>query len=290
MRMGPTAWRRSRWSRMRRPLWRAFQYAAMALAGLIALFPLYWMLISSIKTAQELQRLPPTWWPAELIVQAYSAVFDVLPFSRAIANSFVIAGVTTLAIVFTSVMAGFVFAKYEFRGRDLLFYAVLSTMFLPPIVMLVPLFRMIQGLGLVNTYIGVMLPHLANAFGIFLMRQYTRGVPDELIDAARVDGASEWSVVWRVVAPLSAPAIATLALFAFVFHWNSFLWPLTVLQTPDMFTTTIALNRLVGYTQSVQFQNVVMAGTAIGILPSIAVFLWLARYYVRGITAGATKG
>ena len=167
--------------RLRRSVSRAALYATMAGAALFALFPLYWMVISSLKTAQELQRLPPTWVPAQPILDAYAAVFDVIPFGRAILNSFVIAGGTTLAIVLTSLMAGYVFAKYAFRGRDLLFYGLLATMFLPPSVMLVPLFRLMQGLGLVDTYLGVMAPHLANAFGIFLMRQLIAGVPDELL-------------------------------------------------------------------------------------------------------------
>lgn len=282
--------RLARRSRLRRRGWRLLQYALMVVAALVALFPLYWMVSSSLKSAQELQQLPPSWWPETPLVEAFIAVFDVVPFHRAIVNSVIIAGGTTVSIVVTSVMAGYVFAKYRFRGREAIFYGVLATMFLPPIVMLVPLFRIIQELGLVNTYLGVMLPHLANAFGVFLMRQYIAGLSDELIEAARVDGASEWAVVWKIIAPLSAPAIATLALFAFVFHWNSFLWPLTVLQSEDMFTTTLAMNRLVSYTTSVRFQNVVMAGTTIGILPSIALFLWLARYYMRGITGGGVKG
>lgn len=269
---------------------RAGQYALMAGAALFALFPLYWMLASSLKTASELQMLPPTWWPAQPILDAYAAVFDVIPFGRAIGNSFIIAGGTTLGIVLTSLTAGYVFAKYRFRGRDVLFFVVLATMFLPPIVMLVPLFRMMQEFGLVDTHIGVMLPHLANAFGIFLMRQFIAGVPDELIDAARIDGASELKVLFRIVAPLVAPGLAVLVLFAFVFHWNSFLWPLTMLQSQDMQTVVLAMNNLMSYTTSVRFQNVVMAGATISILPGIILFLLLGRYFVRGILQTGLRG
>lgn len=269
---------------------RAAQYALMATAALFAVFPLYWMLASSLKPADELQQLPPTWVPAEPVVAAYRAVFEVLPFARAILNSFVIAGGTTAGIVVTSLMAGYVFAKYRFRGRDALFFVVLATMFLPPIVMLVPLFRMMQELGLVDTHFGVMLPFLANAFGIFLMRQFIAGVPDELIDAARIDGASEGAVLFRIVAPLVAPGLAVLVLFAFVFHWNSFLWPLTMLQSQDMQTVVLAMNNLMSYTTSVRFQNVVMAGATISILPSILLFLVLGRYFVRGILQTGLRG
>ncbi len=269
---------------------RTAQYALMAAAALFAVFPLYWMLVSSLKPADELQQLPPTWMPAEPVGAAYRAVFEVLPFARAILNSFVIAGGTTAGIVVTSLMAGYVFAKYRFRGREALFFVVLATMFLPPIVMLVPLFRMMQGLGLVDTHFGVMLPFLANAFGIFLMRQFIAGVPDELIDAARIDGASEGAVLFRIVAPLVAPGLAVLVLFAFVFHWNSFLWPLTMLQSQDMQTVVLAMNNLMSYTTSVRFQNVVMAGAAISILPSILLFLVLGRYFVRGILQTGIRG
>lgn len=273
-----------------RPPTRAAQYGLMILAAAFAVFPLYWMLASSLKTAAELQQLPPTWWPTQPILDAYSAVFQVIPFARAIANSFIIAGGTTLGIVVTSLMAGYVFAKYRFRGREVLFFAVLATMFVPPIVLLVPLYRMMQGLGLVDTHLGVMLPFLANAFGIFLMRQFIAGVPDELIDAARIDGASEATVLFRIVAPLVAPGLAVLVLFAFVFHWNSFLWPLTMLQSQEMQTVVLAMNSLMSYTTSVRFQNVVMAGATISILPSVLLFLVLGRYFVRGILQTGLRG
>lgn len=273
-----------------RPPTCAAKYGLMILAAVFAVFPLYWMLASSLKAAAELQQLPPTWWPTQPILDAYSAVFQVIPFARAIANSLIIAGGTTLGIVVTSLMAGYVFAKYRFRGREVLFFAVLATMFVPPIVLLVPLYRMMQGLGLVDTHLGVMLPFLANAFGIFLMRQFIAGVPDELIDAARIDGASEATVLFRIVAPLVAPGLAVLILFAFVFHWNSFLWPLTMLQSQDMQTVVLAMNSLMSYTTSVRFQNVVMAGATISILPSVLLFLVLGRYFVRGILQTGLRG
>lgn len=280
---------RAKGTRGRTPA-RAVQYGLMIVAAVFAVFPLYWMLASSLKPAAELQQLPPTWWPTQPILDAYSAVFQVIPFARAIANSLIIAGGTTLGIVVTSLMAGYVFAKYRFRGREVLFFAVLATMFVPPIVLLVPLYRMMQGLGLVDTHLGVMLPFLANAFGIFLMRQFIAGVPDELIDAARIDGASEAAVLFRIVAPLVAPGLAVLILFAFVFHWNSFLWPLTMLQSQDMQTVVLAMNSLMSYTTSVRFQNVVMAGATISILPSVLLFVVLGRYFVRGILQTGLRG
>jgi multiple sugar transport system permease protein len=266
------------------------QYILLTIATCATLFPLFWMVASSLKTPAELQVLPPVWIPTHPSLDAFRSVFSVIPYGQAFLNSFVIAAGDTVAIVVTSIMAGFVFAKYEFRGRDLLFYAVLATMFVPTIVTLVPLFHVIQAMGLVDSYPGVMLPQLANAFGIFLMRQFIRGVPDELLDAARVDGASEWTVLWRIISPLLVPAVATLVLFAFVYQWNSFLWPLTVLQSPDKFTVVLAMSRLLSYTSSIQFQNVVMAGALISILPNTILFLFLQRFFIAGLAQTGIKG
>lgn len=169
---------------------RAATALALGLVILVPLFPLYWMVISALKGPEELQKAPPTWFPSHVTFSAFGEVFQAVPFGSAFANSVLIAGVSTLSVLVTSVMAGFVFAKYRFRGRDLLFWSVVATMFLPPIVTLVPLYWLVSTMGLADSYLGVMLPWLANAFGIFLMRQFIADVPDELIEAARLDGAS----------------------------------------------------------------------------------------------------
>ncbi|MDA8203419.1 MAG: carbohydrate ABC transporter permease [Chloroflexi bacterium] len=277
-------------SLLRRVPLRATQYALLVATALAAIFPIYWMIASSLKSPDELTALPPTWLPAHASIEAYRTVFSVIPYAQAFLNSFVIAAGDTVAIVVTSIMAGYVFAKYSFRGRDILFYAVLATMFVPTIVTLVPLYHVMQSLGLVDSYPGVMLPQLANAFGIFLMRQFIRGVPDELIDAARVDGASEWRVLWTIVTPLLTPAVATLVLFAFVYQWNSFLWPLTILQSDQKFTIVLAMSRLLSYTSSIQFQNVVMAGAVISVLPNTLLFLFLQRFFIAGLAQSGIKG
>ena len=268
----------------------ATKYSLLALIAIAAVFPLFWMLMSSLKTPPEMSSAPPTWIPAMPNLDAYATAFRILPFSRALLNSVLIAGGDTLAILLTSIMAGYVFAKYQFRGRDTLFLLLLGTMFVPPIVTLVPLYHVLQSLGLLDTYVGVMIPQFANAFGIFLMRQFIHGVPDELIDAARIDGASEWTVLWRVVTPLLAPAAATLGLFAFVYQWNNFLWPLTVLQSPERFTFVLELSRLLGYTSSIRLQNVLMAGAVVSALPGFIIFVWLQRFFVAGMAESALKG
>lgn len=269
---------------------RALTYLVFAAIVLPPLFPLYWMLTSSLKGPQELQQAPPTWWPKAPSLSAYRTVFEVIPFGHAFANSLLIAGVATISVLGTSVLAGYVFAKYRFRGRDALFWAVIATMFLPPIVTLVPLYWLVSSLGLSDSYLGVMLPWLANAFGIFLMRQFIADVPDELIDAARVDGASELRIVWKVVLPLLKPATVTLGVFAFVYYWNNFLWPLSILQSTSKFPVVLALTQLLSYSSSVQYQNVVMAGALIASLPTIVVFLLTQRVFVQGIARTGVQG
>jgi len=268
----------------------AAKLAAFLLIAATMLFPLFWMLASSVKTPQELQASPPVWLPAQPTTEPYAQAFEIGGFGRSFLNSLVIAGGTTLGIVLTSILAGYVFAKHRFRGRGLLFNLVLATMFLPPIVTLVPLYRIVESLGLVDTYAGAMLPFIANAFGIFLMRQFIAGIPDELLESARIDGAGEWTILWRVVVPLLGPAVASLTVFAFVFHWNSFLWPLTVLQSESMHTVVLSLNRLVSYTSAVRFQNVVMAGAALAIVPSIILFVLLQRFFIAGVATTGVKG
>jgi multiple sugar transport system permease protein len=263
---------------------------AMALAIAVPLFPLYWMVISSLKGPGALQQVPPSWFPTDPTFGAFKTVFDVVPFAHAFLNSFVIAGAGTTSVLVTSIMAGYVFGKYRFRGRDALFWAIVATMFMPPIVTLVPLYWMVSHMGLTNSYIGVLLPWLANAFGIFLMRQFMLDVPDELVDAARVDGASELRIVFRVITPVLWPAVVTLGVFAFVYYWNNFLWPLTILQTSSKYPVVLALAQLLSYNTGVQYENVVMAGALVGSLPTIMVFFLFQRVFVQGITRSGVTG
>jgi multiple sugar transport system permease protein len=206
-------------------------------------------------------------------------------------NSFVIASVTTAGILLTSMMAGYAFAKYRFRWRAALFSVLIATMFLPPIVTLIPLYRMVGSLGISGSLAGVILPNLANAFGIFLMRQFIAGVPDELIDAARVDGASELLILFKIVMPSVAPALAALALFAFVYHWNSYLWPLTVLQgSSDSYPIVISLSRLLSYNRGAMNTGLVMAGATLAVLPPLLLFVFLQRFFVDSIVGSGVKG
>lgn len=268
---------------------RPLLYLCALVVAVVAMFPLYWLLISSLKTPAESARIPATWWPHHLDVSAYSTVFKAVPFAQSFLNSLLITCVCSLAVVVTSVLSAFVFAKYRFGGRDLLFWALVVTMFLPPIVTLVPLYNMMSALGLNDSYLGAMLPWLANAFGIFLMRQFIADVPDELLDAARVDGASELRVVLQIVVPLLKAPIVTLLVFTSVYYWNNFLWPLTILQSQDRFPITVTLAQLLSYNTTVQYQSVVMAGVLIASVPTLLVFLLAQRVFVQGIARSGVK-
>lgn len=273
------------------PAWRALLYLLMIGIAVASAFPLVWMVLSSLKTPAEAMQTPPVWIPGTPTLDAYTKVSDLISVGRSFANSAVIAGITTAGILVTSLMAGYAFTKYRFRYREVLFAITIATMFLPPIVTLIPLYRLVGSIGLNASLAGVILPNLANAFGIFLMRQFIAGVPDELVEAARLDGASEFRIVFTIVAPLVAPALAALALFAFVYHWNSYLWPLTVLQgnTSD-YPIVISLARLLSYNRSAVNTNLVMAGATLAVLPPLILFVFLQRFFVRTITATGMGG
>ncbi|MCV3241652.1 carbohydrate ABC transporter permease [Mesorhizobium sp. ZC-5] len=266
--------------------------ATLMLVVLVAsAFPLLWMVLSSFKTAAETMQVPPAWLPRSPSLEAYGKVAGVISVGRSMLNSAIIASVTTAGILVTSLMAGYAFAKYHFRGKNMLFAALIATMFLPPIVTLIPLYRIVGYLDLNASLAGVILPNLANAFGIFLMRQFIAGVPDDLIDAARVDGASELRILFAIVAPNVAPAIAALALFAFVYHWNSYLWPLTVLQgNSDQYPIVISLSRLLSYNRGAMNTNLVMAGATLAVLPPLVLFAFLQRFFVDSIVSSGVKG
>jgi multiple sugar transport system permease protein len=277
--------------RLRLSLGAGLLTSAIIVIAVVAAFPLAWMVLSSLKTPQESMQVPPVWWPSQPNYDAYTEVAGVIDLGRSFWNSAIIALGTTLAILVTSLMAGYAFAKYQFRHRDLLFAVLLATMFLPPIVTLIPLYRITGYLGLNGTLAGVLVPNLANAFGIFLMRQFIKGVPDELIEAARIDGSSEIRILFQIVAPAVLPAIAALTLFAFVYHWNSYLWPLTVLQgNTDAYPIVISLSRLLSYNRGAINTGLVMAGATLAVLPPVVLIVVLQRFFVDSIVASGVKG
>jgi multiple sugar transport system permease protein len=259
--------------------------------AVVAAFPLAWMALTSLKTPQETMSVPPVWLPRTPSFDAYRKVADVLTLGRSFLNSAIIALTATLAIDTTSLMAGYAFAKYEFRFRNPLFAILIATMFLPPIVTLIPLYRVVGYLGLNASLAGVVAPNLANAFGVFLMRQFIKGVPDELIEAARLDGASELRIAFQIVAPAVLPALAALTLFAFVYHWNSYLWPLTVLEgNAEQYPIVVSLSRLLSYNRGAMNTPLVMAGATLAVLPPVMLFVLLQRFFVDSIVSSGIGG
>lgn len=266
------------------------KYLFLIAGATVMLLPFAWMILSSFMTSQEIIARPLTWFPADPGLGAYHGLRDAIPLARMYLNSAIVTTLITLGILLTSTLAGYGFAKFHFPGRDVLFLIVLTTMMIPFFVVLIPIFYMISEFGWIDSYPGLIVPHIATAFGIFLMRQYMLSLPDEVLDAARVDGASELEIYWRIVLPLCTPAIGALTILAFVYHWNSFLWPLVVARSDSMWTMPVGLNSLRVYASSAQVINMQMAGATMAVVPVIVVFLALQRYFVRGIALTGMKG
>jgi cellobiose transport system permease protein len=264
-------------------------YLVLVITFILSAFPLYWMLVLASRTNDEIVQLPPPLVPGGKLVGNVDALFanqDVL-FAKALINSFIVAGTITVSVVIFSALAGFAFAKLKFRGSNILLGVVLLTMMVPIQLGTIPLYMMMSWLGLTGTLPTVILPFLVSGFGVFMMRQYaTQAVPDELIEAARVDGASTLRIFWSVVLPALRPAAAILGLFTFMQFWNDFLWPYVALD-PEHPTVQVALSRLSsGYYQD---QALVMAGTLMATLPLIVVVVIFGRQLISGIMDGAVK-
>ena len=262
-------------------------HAALVVGAALTLAPLVWMISASVMPTGEASSFPPGFLPSRITFEHYRDLFQRLSLGRAFASSLLIATAVTVCSVIFNSMAGYAFAKLRFPGRDRLFRLLLLGMVIPVQIAMLPLFLLMRSLGLVNTYLGVVLPTAAGIFGIFLVRQFARSIPDELLDAARVDGASEWIIYRRLVLPLLKPVLVTLGVFMFMGTWNDFLWPLVVLTDDTKYTLPVALANLVG--EHAQDTELMMAGSVITILPVLLLFLSLQRAYIQGITAGGVK-
>jgi len=263
-------------------------YVPLVIGLILLVGPFLWMLLGSFKTTGELREVPPTWWPENFTLANYEDLFSRLNFLGYFFNSTVVAlAVTAGNVVFCS-MLGYALTKLSFPGKRVLFAVVLGTLMVPGIVTFMPLFVLVANLGLVNTHAGLILPFLAGAFGVFLMRQFIGGIPDELLDAARVDGAGEHYIFWRIVMPLCGPAIATLTILTFLASWNSFLWPLVVATSDRMYTLPVAI-ALFATGQQETNVALLMAGSVVVILPVLIVFIVLQRHFTQGIAMTGFK-
>jgi len=262
-------------------------HVALAGGSLLTVLPLWWMVAASFMPTGEASSFPPRLWPSHVTAEHYASLFGRLDVARYAGNSLLIATATTAISVLLNSMAGYAFAKLQFAGRERIFRWLVAALVIPGQVGMLPLFLLLKQLGLINTYWGAIVPGMASIFGIFMVRQYALSIPDTMLDAARIDGASELRIYWELVLPSCRPILVTLALFTFMGTWNDFLWPLVVLTDGEMYTLPVALANLVG--EHVQDTELMMAGAVLTVLPIVLVFVVLQRFYIAGVMSGALK-
>ena len=266
----------------------AFVNGSLATIAAITLAPLAWMVAVSLMTPGEASAFPPPLVPARPTLANYRELFAHAGMGRYLANSVGLSLAVTLVSLAFNVAAGYAFAKLAFAGRERWFKLLLGALVIPSQVAMVPLFLLLKDLGLVNSYAGVIVPAMASIFGIFLVRQYALSIPDELIEAARIDGASEFTIFRVVVLPLLKPIVVTLAVFTLLGTWNDFMWPLIVLSDQALYTLPVALASL--SREHVQDNELMMAGAVLTTLPVLVLYIALQRYYIQGLMLGSVKG
>lgn len=265
----------------------------LAVVAVIFAVPFYWMVISSVKTNAELQAIPPTWWPQNATLENFPRAWSA-KFGRYMLNSFIYGGASTLIITFTSSVIAYVLVKDRSRFGDFLFWVILSAAMVPFVTYLLPLFHMmlriqdLVGFPVINSYVGMVLPWIVSPFGIFLMRQAMFGVPNELIDAARIDGASDFTTFTRVVFPLVQQSAAALLILMFIFRYDDLLWPLVVAQQPSMYPVTVGLAEFTG--DFFIDYSLFNAAALIAMLPIALIYFFLQRYIVEGIATQGLRG
>ena len=284
-RVGARPGRRLGWAR--HGLGRVGVYAFLLGGAVVVLLPYVWMVSASLRPESDVFQTGLNPIPRQIRWQNYADAWQQYPLGRWLANTFLVASIEAFSTVVTSVLAGFAFARLRFWGRDALFYLYLAAMMVPIQVTLIPSFIIVRQLGLLNTYQGIAVVNLVQFFGVFLMRQFLLDIPSELEDAARIDGCSWWGVLWRVFLPLSLPAVAALSILAFTAGWNDFLWPLVVINKPDIMTIVVGLASMRGEATP---WGPLMAATAISALPLIGVYVVLQRWFTGGLTMSGIKG
>jgi multiple sugar transport system permease protein len=255
--------------------------------ALVTVAPFLWMLLASFKDLGEILQYPPTWIPQRIILDNFVNAFQAAPFGRFYFNSLFVASAVTLGQLFTCSLAAYAFARLRFRGRDVLFYLFLGTMMVPGQVTMIPGFMVLHWLGWIDTYAALIVPGLASAFGTFLLRQFFLTIPRDLEDAAAIDGCSRFGVLWRIILPLSRPALATLAIFTFMGVFNDFLWALIVISSEDLKTVQLGLAIFRDRYQTDWGQ--LMAASVTATVPILLVFFFAQKYFIRGITLSGLK-
>ena len=261
-------------------------YLMLIAGGLVMVIPFVWMIATSLKPAKEV--FLGYFFPMAPTLENYVLVLNKVPFARWYLNSLVVATCTTLSVAFFDSLTGFVLAKYEFPGKNVIFVFILSTLMVPTEMLVIPWFILSNNLNWVDTYWGIMFPGVITAFGTFLMKQFMEGVPSELLDAARMDGVSEFGLFWRIALPLVKPALAALCIFTFLGNWNAFLWPVIITEKMDMRTVPVGLSFFSGEAGS--SWELIMAGASMATVPVLIVFLFFQRQIIKGIALTGLKG
>ena len=263
-------------------------YVVMTIITIFMLFPFYWMLVTAVKPVNEIFAFPPKLWPSEFHWENFREVLELRDFGTYFKNSAIVTLIATVITVCINLLAGYAFAKYQFRGKEFLFLIVLSTLMIPLQVIMIPNFIIISKLGMINTYQGLILPPCAEAFGLFLSRQFLSTLPDALIESARIDGASEFHIFRSIILPNSGSLLSVLIIFTFMWRWNDFQWPLIILSDSGMYTVQLGLSMLNG--SNYVNWNQLMSASLLSILPVIIIFFIFQKQFVQGIATTGIKG
>ena len=274
---------------VRIPFW--FVVAIVTILAIIFVFPIYWLFLGSFKTIMESVKIPPDFLPHTITLTNYVSLFKAWPVTRWILNSLLVSGLSVIAVIFVSLMAGYAFAKKEFPGKQIIFWVFMSTMMFPAFMSLIPMFMIVKNLGLYNSIAGVFLPGVITGGSFFFARQFLSTLPSELLDAAKIDGASEFRIFFHIVMPLAKPLIAVLSIFTFIGTWGDYLWPLII--TRSMTNRTLAVGVVIANCVPATLPDNVgmaMAGACMVALPMIIFFFAFQKYFTGGLTLGAVKG
>ncbi|ENN5888605.1 carbohydrate ABC transporter permease [Listeria monocytogenes] len=258
----------------------------LTVGGFFMILPFIWMVLSSLKTDAEILKIPPTIWPETFTLDNFTKLFTEMDFAIYLKNTLIIVFFSFFGL-FLNAMAGYGFAKFKFKGKNKLFYLVLATMMIPGQVTMIPVYLLLNAAGLTNTMTGIVLPGLVGAFGIFLFRQFMSTISDDLLEAARLDGASEFYIFWRIVIPISRPVLAVQGILTFIAGWNSFLWPLIIANVEKFYTLSVGLQLLKGqYGSNYALQ---MAGATFMVIPIILIFMTFQKYILKGFNVSGMK-
>lgn len=262
-------------------------YALLIILSAVALFPILWIALSSFKPGSELFRYPPTMFPESFTLDNYIQAFEKANFALYFRNSAIVTVASTILTVIINTMAGYVFAKYRFRGANAIFLFFICTLMLPLEVLMIPIFQMVKNMGMYNNFWGLIIPPAATPMGVFMVRQYFYSVPNELLEAARIDGASETHIFIRLMLPIAKPVMSVLAIFSFMWRWNDYMWPLLVIRDPDLYTVQLALANFNGE-YSVDW-NSLLAMSVVTMIPVLVVFLIFQKQFIRGMVTSGMK-